>query len=187
MSTDVPGVRAGDLTKAQEDKHADGYSTVWDGDDEITARNAAMEEQLVSAFTQQGIVDDNSDTEENDDGDPATLQLPDEIFTPQESGKLQITLYRKECMGCGELFPVLGEKYFALNPSCRSKPGCPAGYISIVVQSKKKLLLTKLLNKMQEASAPEERLELLTEAVRALQGEEPHFVKEAMAKLRELL
>lgn len=182
MANTMPVVRAGEVTSSEEasteEEDTGGIGHPEEDDDSAL-------KQLEAVFS----VDPVRADEQDEPGADATVQVP-ETLTAMVNNRLQLTLYRPECLKCGNLLPQLGEKYYSLDVSCSIENGnnlCPAGWFTFVVQGRKRRKVSKILSSMATMESIEAKLDALTRITQLLQGEEEGFVQETLEQTRSYL
>lgn len=119
----------------------------------------------------------------------APLNLNEKLFKPVK-GRLQVRMYREDCLECPKLNLSTAAEDFPEDPKCHVDNGnmlCPAGYMEIVVTGKDERQVNALLRKMEAEEDPGERLEILTKAAKLLRDKPPSIINETMARFRALL
>lgn len=140
-----------------------------------------LDEQIAEAFKNSF-----QETQPAED-DTEVVAVSEEVFSPTEGGRIQLTLYRRECLKCGLFRPSLKDKYFdrASVPCGPEKnPLCPAGYVTMRIMPKWALTANKLSQRLEATkNDPAKRLEIISEILRTVQGEKPESVKKLFDRL----
>lgn len=142
-----------------------------------------LSQQIEEVFSTQGSLSQQEQTQEED----IVVQASEAVFSAGKDDRLELTLYRKECLKCGLLRPALKDKFFdrASVPCGPEKNDlCPAGYLTIRVTPRWTLKVHALTRKLEAAKDDKmKRLEIITQILQTLQGENPNTAQRLLERL----